>query len=653
MSPTSSPVQVDSAVSYLCVSVLLASFCLGLWFDATGFGVTPLLLGTGLLLVCCCVQLPRLLPRLLTQHPIQSLFLTLVLVLLVVLYQTSLSQDLSFTPTWLLAVALISYVLFAVQNRSTQLLLWWALVAVSACIAVFSVWQFFTLGVRANKPINDPNNYASLLYLLWIPSLHLLLVRRWAQQRLPVALQALGLLGTVLVMATMFATESRAGLIIIAVALVCWWGLALSRRMTLRDVAAHTLVALVVFAACTQAMGTSGVAPGGDNTFTGGMTVRFGLIAEAWSLFIDRPFGTGLGVFAAFYSARRPLWDQITAGRFVHNDYVQFLLEGGPLLLLALLCIGFWSMYLLRRALLASVQDVGFSRAGFALAACALFAHAHINFVFYLHTLPLLLALVLVLATDNRQAAVAPAGFGRATNALAKRFSRVPSSAVWVPLLLGWVAWGYLAVDGLTAGVIAGQPGVPFAGELRKSPADVQRFARLAQRLNDDRGLPLLADAALAARSAAAKPADTGADEAAYALRTFRRAIVVDPWNTNAYLELYKLFRSRPVLLRAATPEEYPDRLLQRALALDRAYLPALDALLDLYKNDAVRREAVLLQFVAPWLEFIARANLVAGKRYLAQLNGLIPQAEHARLAALLVALGNKRPGEETGRANP
>ncbi len=208
----------------------------------------------------------------------------------------------------------------------------------------------------------------------------------------------LGLFGTALVMATMFATESRAGLIIVGVALSCWWGLALSRRLPLRDLVTHTAVALVVFLACTGFMGTAGVAPGGDNTFTGGMTVRFGLAGEALALFLERPLGAGLGVFAAFYSARRPLWDQVTAGRFVHNDYVQFLLEGGPLLLLALLFVGAWSMYLLRRTLVAQVQETAFARAGFALAACALFAHAHINFVFYLYTLPLLLAVVLVLA---------------------------------------------------------------------------------------------------------------------------------------------------------------------------------------------------------------------------------------------------------------
>ena len=318
--------SANAASSHLCTLSLLASFAFGLWFDATGFGATPLLLATFVLLVGSCILLPRWLPDFLAQHPVQSLFVAATLVLLVVLYQTSLSQDLSFAPTWILAAALLSYVLLVTQNHSTQTHLWWLLVGVSACIALFSCWQFFAAGIRANKPINDPNNYASLLYLLWIPSLHLLLVRRWTAQAMPAGLVVLGLAGTALVMTTMFATESRAGLIILGVALACWWGLALSRRLSVRDLALHTSIALLVFVACTIAMGTSGVAPGGDNTFTGGMTVRFGLIGEALELFLERPLGAGLGVFAAFYSARRPLWDQVTAGRLVHNDYLQFLL---------------------------------------------------------------------------------------------------------------------------------------------------------------------------------------------------------------------------------------------------------------------------------------------------------------------------------------
>ena len=48
---------------------------------------------------------------------------------------------------------------------------------------------------------------------------------------------------------------------------------------------------------------------------------------------------------------------------------------------------------------------------------------------------------------------------------------------------------------------------------------------------------------------------------------------------------------------------------LQRALGLNRQFLPALDELLALTADDPPRRNAVLVTLAAPWLELIARAR--------------------------------------------
>ena len=638
-----------SAPDVLLIATLACVMALSLAFDSAVWGATPLWVAIALLLVCGGLRLPRLHQQLLGAWPFQALFTLLLVGLLAVLYQLSLSQDLSFIPTWILGAALLSYWLLISASQATRLVLWWCLVAIGAVVALYSCWEFLRFGVRASKPINDPNNYASQLYLLWIPSLHLVLQRRWTGTPSSALWAALGLAGTALVTFTMFATESRAGMIIMAVALCCWWWLAVSRDYALKDLLLHTAVAGLVFVACTLLLGMSGVAPGGDNTLSGGMAVRFGLIGEAWQLYLERPFGgSGLGVFAAFYAARRPLWDQVTAGRFVHNDYLQFLLEGGPLLLIALLCVGCWALWLLRCSLKGSADSARFTGFGFALAACALFGHAHINFVFYLFTLPLLLAVVLAFAqpplpaTEEADNAVNDARPSGPLGVLGGR------GTFWVPLAFGWVAWGYLAVDVVSGAVIAGNRGVPFVDGLRSADA-MQTFARLAQRINDDRGLPYFADAAISAEQAARSKDDT---KFAYALRTYRRALEIDPWNTNAYMALYDLFRQRPALLRSARPDEYPDELLQRALGLNRQYLPALDALLELFRNDQRRRDEVLLQFVAPWLELIARADIARAEGYLAELTGVIEPAEHERLARLLAALKRKRMAELAARGS-
>ena len=51
-------------------------------------------------------------------------------------------------------------------------------------------------------------------------------------------------------------------------------------------------------------------------------------------MFAQHPFGIGVFCFPLLYPSFRSLLEQDTAGLFVHNDYVQFLVEGGvPLLL--------------------------------------------------------------------------------------------------------------------------------------------------------------------------------------------------------------------------------------------------------------------------------------------------------------------------------
>ena len=640
----------------LRVILVLAVFGLALTFDSYVFSATPLLLAAGLLLVGLGRRLASPDQSAIAQYPLQAAFTAAVVLLLAALYQASLSQDVSYVPSWMLGCSLAAYWLLLGCNQATRMLLWWLLVATTAAIACYSSWHFVIDGVRASKPINDPNNYASQLYLLWIPSLHLLLTNHWAGRTTGVLASLVAIAGTALVAFTMFATESRAGMIILLVALAFWWWLALTRHYELRTLLLHSAVLVAVLAGCTLMMGTSGVAPGGGNTLSGGMAVRFGLMAEAWQLYLERPFaGVGLGVFAALYAARRPLWDQVTAGRFVHNDYLQFLLEGGPLLLLALLGVAIWSVFLLRRALAAPVDQASFGYGGFALAACALLGHAFINFVFYLFTLPLLLAVVLAFAqpplradstagaaksaTDDNNARVL-SGFATRLAGLAGMVTALPRRWLWIPLVLGWCAWGYLAVDIVTNGVIAGARGVPFVDSLRATPASVQRYARLAQQLNDDRGLPFLADAAITAQQAAANGDEDGFT---YSLRTFRHAIEVDPWNTSAYVAMYDMFRAQPALLRYAEPDEYPDALLQRALSLNRQFLPALDALLALFENDPPRHRYVLVNYVAPWLELIARENVPKAQRYHAQLQGLIAPGEYQRLQTLLAALAEKR----------
>ena len=136
-------------------------------------------------------------------------FVLALSLLLAGLYQLSLSQDTSYTPSWLLWFALLVWAVLSAVSGNTRLLTWWLLVAGMAGLAIWSTVQYWSVGLRASMPVNDPNNYASALYLLWIPSAHIVLARRWAERPLRLGLRVLALAGTALMMFTMFATESR------------------------------------------------------------------------------------------------------------------------------------------------------------------------------------------------------------------------------------------------------------------------------------------------------------------------------------------------------------------------------------------------------------------------------------------------------------
>jgi hypothetical protein len=355
-----------------------------------------------------------------------------------------------------------------------------------------------------------------------------------------------------------------------------------------------------------------------------------GNVALTSELYLERPIlGVGLNVFPALYAARRPLWDQESAGRFVHNDYAQFLLEGGPLLALALLLLGFFCARMLWRAMRAPLADRSFSGLGFALACGAVLGHAAVNFVFYCMSLPLVFALVFALA-HARISEPSSAG------ALSKHW-------LWAPLLLGWVAWGYLLLDLAIAGVIEGQQTVPFAAQVRQDPQRMHRFALLAHKLNDDRGLPVLVDAAMSAQN-------PSQESSLRALAAFRKALVVDPWNTQVYVEFYRFLQKHPQMAAQVPDDEQPVALLLRAVALDRQFLPALNLLLSHFEAAPARRNDLLLRLIAPWLELIARKDLDQAWRYYAELESLLDSVERARLQALLQRLDGYRQQERLKR---
>jgi hypothetical protein len=123
------------------------------------------------------------------------------------------------------------------------------------------------------------------------------------------------------------------------------------------------------------------------------MGARLKLYCSMLDIYSDYPLlGTGIASFKIFYRSYRDP-SEISAGNFGHNDYLQFLQEGGPVLLtfllLALSLIA-WILYQCNFKNKGSLQT-----AGLALASSTLFIHAAADMIFYVFSLLMLAGLLL------------------------------------------------------------------------------------------------------------------------------------------------------------------------------------------------------------------------------------------------------------------
>ena len=137
---------------------------------------------------------------------------------------------------------------------------------------------------------------------------------------------------------------------------------------------------------------------------------RIAMVRSALSIYADHTwYGTGPGTFKGMYPAYRSTADRSTLGNMAHNDYVQFLQEGGPPLLCALLAAGFSVLLALARLTRRPPADcpaerrIRIQELGIAAGALAVFVHAIVNFVFYVLPLALLIGTYLALLSRNRQ----------------------------------------------------------------------------------------------------------------------------------------------------------------------------------------------------------------------------------------------------------
>ena len=584
----------------LVVAALLlgASFIASLAFHGTSTNLRVVAIAIALLLGSLGCVGGRGLVDALERNRAGVLLSLAMLGYLIVAYRLSLSPDNSFAASWVLASGPMAFLATSaivrdVRARRAATL---SISAVVVALAAYSSVRFVGLGERAHDPLVDPNNYAALMYLVWIAFVHRHLLRATtpgaADSR---AVLAATLVTSFVLLLAIVATRSRASQLVVLGAFAAWIWL-FARTPSRGRLAAHAGVA---FAAWLVGFGVAafGHASAKALDFAGGLAIRGELIGAAFAMFEQHPLGIGVFCFSLLYPGFRTPAEQDTAGLFVHNDYAQFLAEGGvPLLgfLLAFVAV------VARRCWTSIRGDTRPAEAGFAFALLAICAHALINFVFYSCSLSIAIGVLAGLLFSSRVSSAASR-------------SNIPWPLFTGGIAAAWVMWLYLVLDVAIVGVFQGQPSFPPVAAIRGDEARMLDFARLVQRLNGSRGIPALGEGVLLFRAAQAEPQSVYLREHAY--RQLRRALEVDPWNSLAYVRLAQFTDEfHPTDPAAPSSEE----LLLTALGLDPMDVTVIDELLRYYaeRGDESKRYALLRNVVYPWMPRLRRNDVAASDRY-------------------------------------
>jgi hypothetical protein len=582
------------------ISLLLwLSFLTACLFYGVQENVIVLCLSIGLMLAAAILSPWRRVMARFSRKTIDGWLCLWSLGCLVISYSfVTISPESSFAVTWILACLPLWYlVISALPDRR---LLHWLLIGTVLVFALLSALRFVVSGQLAFEPLTDPNNYASLLYLAWIPLAHRLLLGEWRDTLQPNQRLFAHIMLMILALA-LFATSSRVGLAVVCAALAGWLFLLTFRRLAIKPWLVLVVSTAIVYSLVLLLQPQLASGAFNSSEFGAGVSIRGALYSSAWQMFLDAPLlGTGIFTFSLLYPLYRQLGDQSTAGLLVHNDYLQLALESGPWLILPLLVVAIAVTRLLWRSLFSKSQT-DLNKYGLAMTAAALLVHASVNFVFYVLPLIMMLAVVFaeLFAVQDGKAPVSAAGESTARLSTSR-------PVAWVTgLAFGVFAWFYLALDVAISAVFAGQPVINTVREMRTDSESLLVFARRAQVLNDRRSTPVLAEAMLLTRMYA-KQGETAVSKAEILAR-YRHALRLDPLNPMVYEQFFQFLNrfADAELAASLRREEIPQALLLRAVQLDVRRTGTIFELLAFYDRLGLSEQAlaVVKNDVFPWVE--------------------------------------------------
>jgi len=248
---------------------------------------------------------------------------------------------------------LLSYFIAYTGNEQKQRYIDWLLLAIGIALVFYTCYQKFALDMpRPIGLMRNWNTHAALLGMILLP---------WLLRYALKPAVSLSQLLSISFLCAFFAfamglTLSRGALLVLVVSLVGLFLFAARQRLFFKHSLAF-VVALIIgyllnnlFVADNIVQRLGAVADVNANSLVALGSGRHLLWLPAWQMYLDNPLtGWGLGMFKLLYSGYKPPLSG-EAGFFAHNDYLEFLLELGPIGLL--LFLGFVGVLVYRLVLL-------------------------------------------------------------------------------------------------------------------------------------------------------------------------------------------------------------------------------------------------------------------------------------------------------------
>jgi len=470
--------------------------------------------------------------------------------------------------------------------------------------AIWGITEHFITGIRANGPIVDPNAWAALnnLFFFMLLSIYLAVPRY----------RIISLLGLAIFAAAVFTSSSRAGLLV----LVC--GLAFISSVSWRHRTYRTswiillslLLAVFLFINSEISVSQSGnpdisispsypeihIDPTADD-----WSQRFSMWRAALSIAQENLLaGIGPGNFSLQYPLYREVLDLSTTGSFAHNDYLQFLAEGGPLLLLFLLL---FTGYLLRHLVASSIAvyqgrlDQTESLV-LVVAMGGVLVHALLNFPLYLIQIQMLMGLAfgrllaLQIKIDKRRLVFQSTHFVKAGIAL-------------LTILVTFI----VSLDSIRLDVNY-KSILPFSNLIRSNPAVYYEFSYWQKRLRGSISSNhfVMAEIYRSVLSDKAKSPAINQEEYQALLQItcaeYESGLAIFPYNEFVRVRYAELLLDNQVILSSLNINSMPESLFLDGIRLNptsiRIYLPYVGYLESTGREDEAYR--ILTEDVMVWM---------------------------------------------------